>query len=95
MYKNYITTSLVCLSTVFVSSGITYALVQCDNHYSCFAETHVPPPTFNGSLGAGTAVSREEQERLSTPLHVHVDPVSLLHMYCANKSHAQFYQPSI
>jgi hypothetical protein len=45
-----------------------------------FAETQVPPPAFNGSLSAGTAVTREEQERLSTPLHVHVDPVSFLHM---------------
>jgi len=47
-----------------------------------FAETQVPPSAFNGSLSAGTTVTREEQERLSTPLHVHVDPVSFLHMNC-------------
>jgi len=47
-----------------------------------FAETEVPPSAFNGSLSAGTTVTREEQERLSTPLHVHVDPVSFLHMNC-------------
>jgi hypothetical protein len=45
-----------------------------------FAESEVPPSAFNGSLSAGTTVTREEQERLSTPLHVHVDPVSFLHM---------------
>jgi len=43
-----------------------------------FAETQVPPSAFNGSLSAGTAVTKEEQERLSAPLHVHVDPVSFL-----------------
>jgi len=41
---------------------------------STISETQVPPSAFNGSLSAGTAVTREEQERLSTPLHVQVDP---------------------
>ncbi|PSN51419.1 Mitogen-activated protein kinase kinase kinase 7 [Blattella germanica] len=38
------------------------------------SQTHVAPSTLNGSLGAGATVTREAQERLSTPLHVHVDP---------------------
>lgn len=41
---------------------------------STISENQVPPSAFNGSLSAGTTVTREEQERLSTPLHVHVDP---------------------
>jgi hypothetical protein len=47
-----------------------------------FAETQVPPSAINGSLSAGATVTREEQERLSTPLHVQVDPVSFLHVNC-------------
>jgi len=50
-----------------------------ESHYSYFTETQVVPSSFNGSLGAGTTVTVEEQERLSTPLHVCVDPVSFLH----------------
>lgn len=48
-------------------------------HFSYFTEIQVAPSALNGSLGAGTTVTREEQERLSTPLHIHVDPVSFLH----------------
>ncbi|XP_069699791.1 mitogen-activated protein kinase kinase kinase 7-like isoform X2 [Periplaneta americana] len=42
--------------------------------FSDKSQTQVAPSTFNGSLSAGTAVTREDQDRLSTPLHVHVDP---------------------
>ncbi|XP_023703195.1 mitogen-activated protein kinase kinase kinase 7 isoform X2 [Cryptotermes secundus] len=38
------------------------------------SQIQVAPSALNGSLGAGTTVTREEQERLSTPLHIHVDP---------------------
>ncbi|XP_021932763.1 mitogen-activated protein kinase kinase kinase 7 isoform X2 [Zootermopsis nevadensis] len=42
--------------------------------FSDRSQTQIVPSNFNGSLGAGTIVTSKDQERLSTPLHVHVDP---------------------
>jgi len=81
---------LKCWLIIFIHWGITQKkeysiqkmvkLLKSRIIILAFAETQVPPSAFNGSLSAGTTVTREEQERLSTPLHVHVDPVSFLHM---------------